>query len=306
MKHLAKRTLSFVLVLTMLLSAVAVTALAADDVLIAPNPNADPNKHVLEANTLTAFADGKKDGDTEVVEDYFTILYSSKSKVDSSKRTWEDAYASSQRINFGGKATTEKNAVKFITSGPATVKIWWVQAGDDNREYAILNAAGEVVVKTSGTYTKGDPYMSTLELPEAGTYFLGGETNNNYLFKLEVTETVGSKAPRADWADVALPVIKSVETDPKEPGKVNVTVTGAVGYDAADQITVIMRDADGWQLKRASTPWPRRTSMCCPLSRTPPGRIPSTFPPPARRRQPSTRGRRPPSSSSPILWACLS
>ena len=87
MKHLAKRTLSFVLVLTMLLSAVAVTALAADDVLIAPNPNADPNKHVLEANTLTAFADGKKDGDTEVVEDYFTILYSSKSNVDSSKRT---------------------------------------------------------------------------------------------------------------------------------------------------------------------------------------------------------------------------
>ena len=249
MKHLAKRTLSFVLVLTMLLSAVAVTALAADDVLIAPNPNAAPNKHVLEANTLTAFADGKKDGDTEVVEDYFTILYSSKSKVDSSKRTWEDAYASSQRINFGGKATTEKNAVKFTTSGPATVKIWWVQAGDDNREYAILNAAGEVVVKTSGTYTKGEPYMSTLELTEAGTYFLGGETNNNYLFKLEVTETVGSKAPRADWADVALPVIKSVETDPKEPGKVNVTVTGAVGYDAADQITVIMRDADGWQLK---------------------------------------------------------
>ena len=66
--------------------------------------------------------------------------------------------------------------------------------------------------------------MSTLELPEAGTYFLGGETNNNYLFKLEVTETVGSKAPRADWADVALPVIKSVETrlaaeEPQLPGR---------------------------------------------------------------------------------------
>ncbi len=398
MKHLAKRTLSFVLVLAMLLSAVAVTALAADDVLIAPNPNANPNKHVLEANTLTAFADGKKDGDTEVVEDYFTILYSSKSKVDSSKKTWEDAYASSQRINFGGKATTEKNAVKFTTSGPATVKIWWAQAGDDNREYAILDSAGKVVVKTSGTYKKGDPYMSTLELTEAGTYFLGGETNNNYLFKLEVTETSGTKeyvldastfteadkadapeeksgtgdyftinwgnkgkiakteavfadgfapglavnfdgkssstsrfirftttqaatvkiwwygngdgrfihvtdedgtdvvktaegetgktpnistlelpdagtytlatpegtclfmkvvvtegtaekAPRAEWADVALPVIKSVETDPEAPGKVNVTVTGSVGYDAADQIAVIMRDGDGWQLK---------------------------------------------------------
>ena len=247
MKHLAKRTLTLALVLAMLISSVAVTALA-DDILIAPNPNA--NVHVLEASALKAFAAGaKKDGDTEIVEDYFTLLYSEKTKIDKSEKTWEDDYASAQRVNFGGKATTEKNAVKFTTSGPATVKIWWAQAGDDNREYAILDSAGKVVVKTSGKYEKNKAYMSTLELTEAGTYFLGGETNNNYLFKLEVTETVGSKAPRADWADVALPVIKSAEVDPKAPGTVNVTVTGAVGYDAADQITVIMRDADGWQLK---------------------------------------------------------
>ncbi len=403
MKHPAKRALTFALVLAMLLSTVAVTALAEEDtLLIAPNPNA--NVHVLEASALTAFAAGdKKDGDTEVVEDYFTVIYSAKSKVDGSEKTWEDGYSSAQRINFGGKATTEKNAVKFTTAGPAKVKIWWAQGGDDNREYAILNAAGEVVVKTAGTYEKNKQYLSTLELAEAGTYFLGGETNNNYLFKVEVTESAGEtvnvlnaseletfeagkfadgeaqavgeyftviwsakaavnensktfaddfagtkrinfggtsslgksvikfatsgpanvkvwwvcggdgrnvdifdaagevaytsgvesvknelyisemaieeagtyylggstgnnylfkievtegagvKAPRAAWADVAAPAIKSVELDPEDPGKVNVTVTAAVGYDGADQVTVTMRDGDGWQLKTASS-----------------------------------------------------
>ena len=253
MKHLAKRALTFALVLAMLLSTVAVTALAEEDtLLVAPNPNA--NVHVLEASALTAFAAGdKKDGDTEVVEDYFTVIYSAKSKVDGSEKTWDDGYTSAQRINFGGKATTEKNAVKFTTAGPATVKIWWAQGGDDNREYAILNSAGEVVVKTAGTYEKNKAYLSTLELPEAGTYFLGGETNNNYLFKVEVTEGAGAKAPRAAWADVAAPAIKSVELDPEDPGKVNVTVTAAVGYDGADQVTVTMRDGDGWQLKTANS-----------------------------------------------------
>ncbi len=205
---------------------------------------------VLEASALTAFAAGDKaDGDSEVVGDYFNLLYSAKTKVDGSKKTWEDGYASEQRINFGGKATTEKNAVKFTTTGPATVKIWWAQGGDDNREYAILNTSGEVVAKTSGTYEKNQPYLSTLELAEAGTYFLGGETNNNYLFKVEVTEISGARAPRADWSKSAAPSITAVAVNPENANEVLVTVSGEVGYDAADQVTVVMRDADGWQLE---------------------------------------------------------
>ena len=209
---------------------------------------------VLEANTLAAFDKGDKaDGEIETVADYFTVIYSANSKNDGSDKTWEDGYTSGQRINFGGKATTEKNSVKFTTSGPATVRIWWVQGGDDNREMGILNSSGEVVVQTSGTYVKNDPYMSILELAEAGTYFLGGISNNNYIFKIEVTETVGEKAPRADWAEVAAPEITSVAGDAEKPDSVVVTVSGEIGYDAADQITVIMRDEDGWELKRLNS-----------------------------------------------------
>ncbi len=206
----------------------------------------------LEANKLTAFAQGDKaDGESETVEDYFTILWSAKSKVDGSNKTWDDGYTSGQRINFGGKAGTDKNAVKFTTSGPATVKVWWASGGD--RQMVLLNSAGEEADKTSDPSVKNDPYLSTLELAEAGTWFLGGDTGSNYIFKIEVTETVGTKAPRADWADAAAPAVKSVEADATEPGNVTVTVTGEVGYDAADEIRVTMRDANGWEVKTLSS-----------------------------------------------------
>ena len=135
---------------------------------------------VLESKSLSAFASGSKtDGEAEKINDTFTILWSAKSKVDTSAKTWEDGYASEQRINFGGKVSTEKNAVRFETPSAAVVKVWWVQGGDDNREMAILNADGEIAAITSGTYVKNSPYISELELSEGGVWYLGSATNNN-------------------------------------------------------------------------------------------------------------------------------
>ena len=244
-----ERILTFLLALTMLAAYLpAGVARAADEA-------ADSNVHVLDAaQDLTAFAAGEKAaGDTTEVGGYFSILWSEKSKVDSSSKTWDDDYSSGQRINFGGKATTESNSVMFKTTGPATVKIWWVAGGTD-REMAILDSGGNVAAQTTGgAYETNSPYLSTLELTAAGTYFLGGLSANNYIFKVEVAETVGEKAPRADWSKAAAPEITAVAYDAKNPGSVVVTVSGVVGYDAADQITVIMRDEDGWELKRLSS-----------------------------------------------------
>jgi hypothetical protein len=110
---------------------------------------------VLDTTTdLTAFAAGAKvDGDSEKAgtEDYFTLLYSAKTKVDSSSKTFDDGYAVTQRVNFGGKVTTEKNAVKFTTGNAATVKVWWVEGGDDNRQMALLDSTGAVAAQTNVT-----------------------------------------------------------------------------------------------------------------------------------------------------------
>ena len=51
------------------------------------------------------------------------------------------------------------NSVKFTTEGTAEVKVWWAEGGEDNRQMAILDASGNQVAITEGTYTKNDPYI---------------------------------------------------------------------------------------------------------------------------------------------------
>ena len=209
---------------------------------------------ILDTTTdLVAFAQGTKaDGDSEKAgtEDYFTLLYSAKSKVDSSKKTFDDTYAATQRVNFGGKVTTEKNAIMFTTNNAATVKVWWVEGGDDNRQMTILDAAGTVVVTTAETLAKNATCISTFELAEAGTYYLGSAVGNNYIFKVEVTETPGGavKPPRADWSTVEAPVITNIALNAEDANTVEVTVKANVGYDGADKITVVMTDAEGKEI----------------------------------------------------------
>lgn len=211
----------------------------------AARAEAAPASRVLEASALEAFAaESKADGDT-TGDGFFTLLWSAKSKVDGSSKTWEDGYASGQRVNFGGKATTEKNALRFATDGPATVKIWWVQGGEDHRQMGILNADGEVVTQTSGEYEKNSPYYSELTLDAAGTWYLGGIGGNNYLFKVEVTQGAVEKPARAVWDSVAAPVILSVSLAEDDPAAVEVLVRAAVGYDGADRVSVTMAGEDG-------------------------------------------------------------
>ena len=46
--------------------------------------------------------------------------------VTSSSKEWKDGYKSGLRINFGGKAAKDKDAMKFTAFGLATVKVWRV------------------------------------------------------------------------------------------------------------------------------------------------------------------------------------
>jgi len=203
---------------------------------------------------LAAMAAGAKaDGDSETIGDFFTIYYSAKTKVDSSSKTFEDGYKGSQRLNFGGKSAFDdkvKNAIQIKVDGKASVKIWFVQGGDDNRQVAIFDASGnQVAVSAIEGMVKNDPYITTLEIPEAGTYYVGNPTNNNNFYKIVVTLEGGGgsvKPPRGDWSDVTEPVITKAEDD--GAGNVKVTVSMAVGYDGADEVVVVMTDADGNEL----------------------------------------------------------
>lgn len=225
-------------------------ALLSEDVAVSAQDAAgDAEQYVLDAADLAQFTNGaKKDGEEQSAgtDDYFTILWSSKSKVDGSKKSFEDGTAFTQRINLGGKldVTNNKNGVSFKTTGAAEVKVYWVEGGDDNRQMALLTGSGTVVAKTGETLAKNATCISVLKVTEAGTYYLGGLENNNYIFKVIVTETTGSteKPARADWSTVENPEIISAV---QNAGKVDVTVKTNIGYDGADKIEVAMGDAEG-------------------------------------------------------------
>lgn len=161
------------------------------------NSTSAATTYVLETSGLTAATAGTYSDGQAVqggTDNFFTMYMSANTKIDSSSKTWSDGYSSSQRLSLGGKIAvgTPKNAIMFTTEGAVTVKIWWAQGGDDNREWGIYKSGSTTTVAaTSGTYAKNTAYYSELSLSEGGTYYLGGVTNNNYLFKLEV-ETAGT------------------------------------------------------------------------------------------------------------------
>ena len=217
--------------------------------------NAEP---VIITNTLdtttdlTAFDQGAKaDGDFDVVNDYFTVIYKAKTKVDKSEKTFDDGYAASQRLNVGGKTEPDKDmigSVQFTTTGPATVKVWWVSGGAD-RPVAIYDAEYNILLQATETATGSNQlFISTMQLEEAGTYYLGMPVNNNYIFKLEVTETSGGpiEVTRKDWSEVAAPSIISAVDDGE--GNMNVTVDALVGLNGGDELQVTMYDAFGNEL----------------------------------------------------------
>ena len=209
-------------------------------------PAPSVSEYILEASALEAFApEAKADGDVTQAADFFSLQWSAKSKVDSSSKTWEDGYTSSQRINFGGKAAVGKNSIRFTTDGPAEVRVWWVEGGEDHRQMGVLNGDGAVVVQTEGEYVKNSPYFSELALDAAGTYYLGGIGGNNYIFKVEVTAGFAEKPARKAWDTVPAPVITATRPGENDPGTVEVTVHAAVGYDGADKVSVRIADETG-------------------------------------------------------------
>ena len=189
-----------------------------------------PKTYVLDVQTLTSFAAGvKADGETEVVGDFFTIYYSAKTKIDTTKnKTWPDGYtfAEGLRLNWGGTTAVNddikddagevigyvtKNAIEIVVDGTATVKVWWI-CGGDGREIGIFDENGELVVAsaTDDKFTEGTEgvgagkngvYLSELTLSNSGKYYIGTDNTNaiknggNIICKVEVTVTPAEEKP---------------------------------------------------------------------------------------------------------------
>ena len=257
-----KRILALILTLTMMLSMVLVFTVSGNA--------AASNTYVLDAEQLTAFGAGAKyDGQYEKggTDNYFTLFYTSKSKIEGSDKKFTEGdktFTHTKRISWGAASEIGdeiENAIKIKTSGAASIKIWWVNGGaktgstDIIRQVAIFSADGKVVDQTHVTEIektqsntdgiKNDPLISTLKVSEAGIYYIGNIDGSNYFHMIEVTETPSGETPadRAAWSGVASPIIKSAADD--KAGNIAVSVDALIGHDGADELLVSMYDAEG-------------------------------------------------------------
>ena len=186
--------LAVVLVLSMIISLVPLTVFAADE----------PSTYVLEAKNLETHKDKGDFTDGQELlagtDNYFTLIMSASTKIDSSNKTFDDGYQSGQRVNFGGKSTTSKNAIKFTTASAAQIKVWWVCGGTGDRTLALWDASGKAL-STTDPGVDGTKYITEFSVAAGGTYFIANPVNNNYIFKVEVVEG-GSSAPEEPKPEV--------------------------------------------------------------------------------------------------------
>ncbi len=234
----ATRILAIALTLAMMMSMMLVFTVAG-------SAATEGNQYTLDVTDLSPFAAAAKDdGDYEKAgtNDYFTVFYSAKAKIEVNEKSFSDGVAASQRIAWGDKTTVGDqilNAVKIKTAGSATVKLWWV-GGDTNRNPVIYNADGSVLVQDSTATEKNALYISELQIPSAGIYYIGNVGGSNYFYQIAVTDSADGEAPaaRADWATVNSPVISTAVDN--GAGNVVVSVNALVGHDGADELLVSM------------------------------------------------------------------
>lgn len=234
-----RKLLAFMIAIIMLLPIITVSMVSS--------AAADDGKFVLDATTdLKTFASGaKKDGESDKVgtDDYFTLFYAAKTKIDTTKdKDYSDGYSPTQRINFQAATTIKSDSaiatIKFTATSKSTVKVWW-QAGGNGREVAIYDSTGDIKQKSNAALDKNAFTLSEFTV-DAGTYYIGNPDGANNYFKVEVTESdYKDPTQSVDWSTVATPEVVSA-TD--VGGAIKINVNAMVGkhsnFKYADKVTV--------------------------------------------------------------------
>ena len=148
------------------------------------------------------------DGQVVVLNDVFAVHLSGKYRTDGGQnKEFNDGFLGTSRMNWGGGTAFDvegmkliRNGIEFTTLNETTVVIHWVCGGND-RQIALYDMEGNVVVKSEDATLKNGLYVSEFVVP-AGSYVLGNVGGSNYYFGVSVkvaphvhsyTETV--KAP---------------------------------------------------------------------------------------------------------------
>lgn len=187
-----------------------------------------------------------------------------KGKVDAGKYGTEGYFTFSGSVKRANSSTlsveigkTETGLLTFAVSGTADATFKVSSTGSTNSsDFILRNADGngvvakgakEALVVVTGTNATEIKYEGLKE----GTYTVcnpASATNDRgiRLLSATVSETTGgSKPARADWSTVEVPTVISAVQSTDNKNNIEVKISGNVGYDGADALSVTMINADG-------------------------------------------------------------
>lgn len=187
-----------------------------------------------------------------------------KGKVDAGKYGTEGYFTFSGSVKRANSSTlsveigkTETGLLTFTVSGTADATFKVSSTGSTNSsDFILRNADGngvvakgakEALVVVTGTNATEIKYEGLKE----GTYTVcnpASATNDRgiRLLSATVSETTGgSKPARADWSTVEVPTVISAVQSTDNKNNIEVKISGNVGYDGADALSVAMINADG-------------------------------------------------------------
>lgn len=205
-----------------------------------------------ETTVITFNASELPEGDitTELVFGDFILSASSDKKltVDANQKSNEDGtMAFTRRLKSNGKSGETERTISFTTGGAGTASVYMISSNKEEADRSLSlhdDATGEMV--EGGTFfapvSAGDNGQITpvvYQIPQAGTYrFKASQGINIYYIKVEYTGNTVQNIKRADWEDVAAPVINSVTIN--EQGTIDVDVTTVIGTDGADNARLFL------------------------------------------------------------------
>ncbi len=195
MKNTRKILIAAILVLTMMVGMTAIVASAADEA-----ASQIGETHVLESKDFEVVKYTEDNSRVPASDPFFTVIFKKDGKVDDANEvTFSDGYTATRRINFGGKINVKdgvvnKSAIEFTTDGPVNVKVWWVCGSSSDERYIGIITADKQEHAATEKGQAGEPYIDTLTLEEAGTYYVGPLGNGSYIYKVEVSPVVEEPA----------------------------------------------------------------------------------------------------------------
>ncbi len=142
------------------------------------------DKSTLDFGTVTAFAKGSAPAEgSSSADGKIKAIYGADGYVDTNKKSFDDGTEGTQRYRQGASTLTGTLAdvIELKPTGRVVLKVWWVYNKGD-REMAVYKLDGETVntttpVWTSGTGADNKLMISRINLPEAGTYYIGFPKN---------------------------------------------------------------------------------------------------------------------------------